>query len=323
MCECLACGSELNANPHHDLTKNRCHYICNICGHFVISDRLKIDRNMLAPYLFYKRRSSTDDQNMTIFILTQEEIQQGGFSNVIVSSGDDVKAWYPRTFSEKIDKILLTLSVLSKYDGSYTILEDNEFHSVFFTKKYNSNGKITNMEDHDAQVEYIFNYLLDSHFIISHSYYKYQIMILPEGLKRIDELQKNLSNSRDAFVAMSFKDEMKDVKDAICEAIRKAGYTPQIMNDVEHNNQIVPEILHRIRQSKFVVADFTNNNNGAYYEAGYAAGLGKEVIHVCRENIFKRKGHFDIKQKATVLWKTEAELVERLYQRIKATIPER
>ena len=62
------------------------------------------------------------------------------------------------------------------------------------------------------------------------------------------------------------------------------------------------------------------NNNGAYYEAGYAAGLGKEVIHICNDIKFREEGHFDIKQKSAVLWKTEDEIAELLFKRIEATI---
>jgi len=50
---------------------------------------------------------------------------------------------------------------------------------------------------------------------------------LPNGFKRIDELQKKqASNSKNVFVAMSFDEKMKDVREAIREAIKKAEYSP-------------------------------------------------------------------------------------------------
>jgi nucleoside 2-deoxyribosyltransferase len=134
------------------------------------------------------------------------------------------------------------------------------------------------------------------------------------------ELQKNQINSKQVFVAMSFSENMKEVQEKIEEGIRQAGYIPHVMNKSEHNNQIVPEILYQIKQSKFIVAEFSTNNNGAYYEAGYAAGLGKEVIHICNNDKFKEEGHFDIKQKSTVLWETVDDIQDALFRRIEATI---
>ena len=119
---------------------------------------------------------------------------------------------------------------------------------------------------------------------------------------------------------MSFADDMTTVREAIRQAIIKAEYNPIIMDEIKHNNQIIPKMLYEIRQSKFIVAEFTGHNNGAYYEAGYAAGLGKEVIHICKKDSFNVDGHFDIKQKATILWGNEDELTETLYGWIKGTI---
>ena len=57
-----------------------------------------------------------------------------------------------------------------------------------------------------------------------------------------------------------------------------------------------------------------------YLLAGYAAGLGKEVIHICNNDKFKEEGHFDIKQKSTVLWETVDDIQDALFRRIEATI---
>lgn len=92
------------------------------------------------------------------------------------------------------------------------------------------------------------------------------------------------------------------------------------MDELEHNGQIVPEMLYQIRQAKFVVADLTHKNNGAYYEAGYALGNGKPVIQLCRSDEFNGSGHFDVKQICTILWNSESEIKDKLVDRIRATI---
>ena len=72
-----------------------------------------------------------------------------------------------------------------------------------------------------------------------------------------------------------------------------------------------------------MVADLTTNNPGAYFEAGFALGLGKPVVWTCREvDINEKKVHFDTRQYSIVPW-TENEwpdFAKRLTQRIEATI---
>lgn len=60
--------------------------------------------------------------------------------------------------------------------------------------------------------------------------------------------------------------------------------------------------------TKFLLAELTHNNAGAYWEAGFAEGLGKPVIYLCRKDLFddKSKGtHFDTNHHLTVVWKAE------------------
>lgn len=75
----------------------------------------------------------------------------------------------------------------------------------------------------------------------------------------------------------------------------------------------------------------TGYRGGVYYEAGYAKGLGKEVIITCRRDWYegekagagnsgKEKIHFDINHINIIQWSTPEELKERLIKRIKATI---
>ena len=41
-----------------------------------------------------------------------------------------------------------------------------------------------------------------------------------------------------------------------------------------------------IRTSRFLIADLTHENAGAYWEAGFAEGLGKPVIYTCEKSKF-------------------------------------
>ena len=89
------------------------------------------------------------------------------------------------------------------------------------------------------------------------------------------------------------------------------------IDEVQHNELITPELLKHIKDSKFVVVDLTHQNNGAYFEEGYAMGLGKPVIQLCKQGV---KLHFDIAQKNTIMWAAEDDIPELLQKRIAATI---
>jgi nucleoside 2-deoxyribosyltransferase len=296
-------------------------YECEVCGRFMICMyEDDIDKNILASYLYYFA-----DKKYTYFLGHKEQFEeiQKKYPYARFVSNQEVENWYPRTFSEKIDKILLGFSKLSKYDGNSIERTYEQYGSALFVKRYNSDGSKTTLEERDKQIKFIENYLLKNKFIEGgmDSSRKISITLLPNGFKRIDELQKNQSlNSKNVFVAMSFADNMEEVREAIFEAIKNAGYIHKIMDEIEHNHQIVPEMLYEIRKSKFVIAEFTGHNNGAYYEAGYAAGLGKEVIHICEEKSFDNDAHFDVKQVNTIIWKTTKDLTEKLLKRIEATI---
>ena len=87
----------------------------------------------------------------------------------------------------------------------------------------------------------------------------------------------------------------------------------------EHTNKIDDEIIAEIRRARFVVADFTHGGGGArggvYYEAGFAHGLGIDVIFTCREDKFDAL-HFDTRQYNHISWSSPEELKNALKNRI-------
>ncbi|MBA3976543.1 MAG: hypothetical protein C0504_20240 [Candidatus Solibacter sp.] len=121
------------------------------------------------------------------------------------------------------------------------------------------------------------------------------------------------------FVAMSFKPELNPAYDD--------GIKPAVENDCllscyridreEHNDKICDRILADIRRSHIVVADFTNNAAGVYFEAGFGLALGKTVIWSVREDHLKDV-HFDTRQYNHIVWKNPEDLRTSLRDRIQA-----
>ena len=59
---------------------------------------------------------------------------------------------------------------------------------------------------------------------------------------------------------------------------------------------VIDKIMRtQIRDAAFVIVDLTHDNPGAYWEAGYAEGLGKPVIYICEKGKFEAtKSHLDM-----------------------------
>ena len=145
--------------------------------------------------------------------------------------------------------------------------------------------------------------------------------ITPKGWEELE--QSTNIDSKIGFIAMSFEKTLKEVNSAIEKGIEKAGYEPVIMNKVEHNNRIDDEIIAQIKKSRFVVADLAFQNQGAYFEAGFALGLGLPVIWSCEKSeVDDKKVHFDTRQFNTLHWeKNKLKIFTKaLVNRIEATI---
>jgi len=183
----------------------------------------------------------------------------------------------------------------------------------------------------EEEVSYLYDKYLVGKGFVSSQRERWPIdQILPAGWDYLDQLRHVNPASRVGFCAMWFDDSLNGLwSDAIQPAIKGAGYDALRIDKHEHNNRIDDEIIAKIRQSKFLVADFTHGTNGerggVYFEAGYALGLGLEVIHTCREDMINEsKIHFDNRQYNFITWREGAlaEFKEALRNRILATVGE-
>ena len=148
-------------------------------------------------------------------------------------------------------------------------------------------------------------------------------IVTVQGYRQIEEQKANHDSSQ-AFVAMWFDDSMEGVfENGIKPAIKAAGYEPLRIDRKPTLGKIDDQIITEIRQSKFLVADFTQGKGGArgsvYFEAGFAHGLGKPVIYTCRKDMVK-KLHFDTRQYPHIVWATPEELCKQLQYRIRALL---
>jgi hypothetical protein len=145
--------------------------------------------------------------------------------------------------------------------------------------------------------------------------------ISPQGWVHLDSLRQGNIQSQIGFIAMWFNESVSEAWKAIDQGIRGAGYYALRIDQKQHNNKIDDEIVAGIRRSKFLVADFTGQRGGVYFEAGLAMGLGLPVIWLCRQDHLKET-HFDTRQYNFIVWEADKldKLSEALEHRIEATI---
>jgi nucleoside 2-deoxyribosyltransferase len=325
---CPICSDK--ESSHHLEEKQYTPYIkiiCPTCGVF------KITRNLYYPdtikdnpnkYILSALIREANENTQPII-----ELDTNNIDNYLSNSRK------PATFTERLDKILLFINKKTNYAGQYTQLSNNDYsicfalnkdefyymlevlHKEDFIEFRYSYGSIESWPDKNYSpvktLDYVSNYEPIA-FV--------EVRPTINGWKKIDELRRsNIINSKQCFVAMAFNSEMEEIyKKGIEPGIRNAGYDPYKINNEPHNEQIPLKIMVEIRQSKVVVADFTGQNNGAYFEAGFAFGLGKPVIWTCKKSDLPQC-HFDTKTFNHILWETPEDFRDQLTIWLKAIVP--
>ena len=334
--DCPVCGNRCES--YSDYSSDKVFYDCPICGRYELtSDSFSlINNNMLASYLFYKRFLGHQEESERRYHTTlgkekcdeyKKEFEKGDITHglPVHMDIDLIEKWYPKSFSDRVDYILLKTYSFSKHIGQTVCLDNNAIFSLLIVdrKEKKTNNKIEwrGITDCLKEADYMLDCLKESGYVVDYLHIRdedgVKLTLMPKGYGRIEELQKNISNGQNAFVAMKFGEDTLPLREAIRKGISNAGYNAVFIDEVEHINFITPELLKHIRDSKFVVVDLTHQNNGAYFEEGYAMGLNMPVIQLCRDGV---QLHFDIAQKNTIMWKTEDDIPIRLENRIRAII---
>ena len=323
--QCPYCKRNTNFDGHTNIIYE---YNCSVCGKFFLYNSGDIigkeNSKKVSSYLFYNQ----DKKNR--FVGTNEEYEKikNIYPEMNLITMDEIDAFWPRTFSEKITCILLWLETKTSFPGEIVTITHGEFQSLAFMN--------TNVSEYEIDEQYRFytNYLYHhkKYFNLITEEKNISLSLTPLGYERIEELQLDKRNNKKVFVSMAFNDNTANTREAIKNGIIEAKYDATLIDEIIHNKQIVPEMFRLIRESRLLVMDISEPNYGAYYEAGYAQGLGKEVIITCSEERFYKKyetdeeekyekflkPHFDIAQKQILLWRDTDDLTKKLSEWIKA-----
>lgn len=212
----------------------------------------------------------------------------------------------PRTLSDRISKTVTYIDLKSRYLGQSVTPPIPVMYVADKWERKNFLGSMMN--------EHLINLSGDAEN-------NPQVSLTLKALEYLKP-RTEISRPGQCFIAMWFDPSMNQFFENIVKpACSEAGYEAIRVSDKEFTGEITDEIIAGIKESAFVIADFTGHRGGVYYEAGYAIGLGKMVIQMCNESE-QGQLHFDINHRNTIFWNgTDIDKFRIiLVNRIRATI---
>src|SRR3546814_20854700 len=95
-----------------------------------------------------------------------------------------------------------------------------------------------------------------------------------------ETLKRGAASGVTGFMAMKFGDpELDDlIENHFRPAVSKTGFVLRRLDDVPKAGLIDDRMRVEIKSSRFLIADLTHANNGAYWEAGYAEEIGRARV---------------------------------------------
>ena len=298
--KCIFCetqGIEVNHLEQKDA------YIvdCPLCMRYIVSSIALMDH--------VAQQISKEDKILFSAHLRNNYIEHRSpeiLSKTIMQIPDIVAPYKRLSPMDKINKLILYIADSSKHLGDVVLLDLNKDYVMFYCKN-------------TKELFEIREYLRETGIIKMQSQNNGPVLTI-DGWKKYEALKEINKNSTAVFVAMCFDKDLKEIFDnAIVPACQECGFEAFRVDSAEHNEKICDKIIADIKSSRFVIADFTRQKQGVYFEAGFAQGLGLKVIWTCKKAEVDSLD-FDTRQYNHILWDDSGDLREQLADRIKSTI---
>jgi hypothetical protein len=278
---CEVCGSPANCEEYG-------YYLmvhCSRCGDFQVGREAKVNwlptsndeqQRALASHLIRRmhqgsKRTVLDDEFFSS--LSQRTLPTPA------ELCDNLLLWFSEQADGRVGKVIGTGKALSDLDVLASIGAIDTGDAKWAADALTKSG------------------LIDLQFINLGNSFRGQIT--SAGWNRVEELQRAHVASRYAFFARQFKNPDLDDLFNRClrDAVAQTGY--ELRTVTQKAGHIDAIIEDEIRRCRFLIADLTDANAGAYWEAGLAEGLRKPVIYLCRAGV---ETHFDTDHRQTVRW---------------------
>ncbi|MCX7429332.1 MAG: hypothetical protein NTW96_27375 [Planctomycetia bacterium] len=271
--QCPLCGSLLKQDPSRDLDNGVYWIDCDVCKEYGIAEEML---RFNPPPVDAKRVLSAIVRRRFDFAGQREVITPENYRELVSQAPDS------HDVPSKVRYLLGYIAHKSSFPGDKVILTSLTDYPICFAANKD-------------EFEFYVRYAIDAGFVEKHDLgmrTQCEYCLTSKGWEETRRVPTLASPY--AFVAMSFSSEDDNraalLTQAFDEAIKPAieddaGYLKAIRVDREEFlGDIVDEIIARIKECRFVVADATEHRNGVYFEAGYAMGMGLPVIWTCHKD---------------------------------------
>lgn len=297
--KCKICKNECTSNDVPPDFNNKA-IDCSLCGKYLMEECLYDDFTLDESKL-YLVSSWIREKN--------DELEKTGSNNYPLINGkklDEILKLRKKSIQEKFDLMMESLNISQKVDNLLMarcwVKNESEFENLFqksIDLEY-VKGKVSGMSDRTYTVH----------------------GLTFDGLEYIESLEQPNKSSKRIFVAFNFEDNMISIFDShVREAIEELGFIYTVVNQdsSSYNRAISDEIIATLKSCKILIADFTNQRNSVYFEAGFAMGMGIPIIWTCHEDHIEELS-FDTRQFPHIVWKDGEDLQQQIMNRIRVIV---
>jgi nucleoside 2-deoxyribosyltransferase len=308
---CPICSQPANQELVEPEAKNYLIECRDSCGIFTVNKEAQF-------YLSDRDRNAAQDAQIIAFLLHKLKTPRS-FEKIVHINLDLVKQALdnpelPKAI-EQADNLILWLGSKNSNISKFERIEINNLIPIIGSIHWDDVCLIIRYLWEKGLIDFPGSRLpeLDTHVIL-------QLKI--PGWERFDELDRKAAKPI-AFMAMKF--EKEDVQKAFSQfqnASKTLDFDLLTLTERQEAGIIHNRMKVQIQKSRFVIADLTYQNQGVYWEAGYAEGLKIPVIYTCKSEDFSNI-HFDIKPSLTVKWSLDQNspyYIDEAIKELQATI---
>lgn len=284
--KCFFCNTEAETGNNTD--KQGRDFICPVCGRYFIQGY----SNDFCEQ-FIDKTKYTEQKALLRYYLKKNTFNKSKFYFF-----DVTYSWIQKILNEK------TLPNIIEQTENLLLYCGNEFKQGESFERNMEMVSIVGSESIKA-LDIIIGALIERN-LLKQAYGKINIYSLTfDGWIEYEKLKRGQTNSNKAFLAMKFNSEFitDDLINKIKNCLDEIGYQLESLQDRQQAGLIDDHLKQRIKGSKFLIVDLSDENKGAYWEGGYGEGLGKPVIYICDKGQFdNNKSHFDTNHHLTVMY---------------------
>lgn len=307
--KCPVCEEPLNSEPVLQSQLNNARYACANCGTFIITA------------LAASELDAVPKQNEIVRAILSHalrKMQANGTPTLTESLFKKIIQRPLPTAPEQCDNLILWFGNSLSFAGHRVWIQPETHRAVLGAVNAYAFGQVLRHLEKQGLIELQTPASVES---------KSHATLSVDGWAYYEKLRRNNPQSRVAFMAMQYGNEDLDrlVKEVFKPAVAKTGFDLQRLDENQRAGLIDDRLRVEIRNARFMIADLTDDNQGAYWEAGFAEGLSKPVIYICEKKKFKeKKTHFDTNHHLTVRWDKDSpqDAAEELKATIRATLPD-